>query len=160
MKRQFFLARHGQTQWNVLKKLQGHLDSPMTNQGLEQIKRLAQTMVEQHIDLIVSSPLGRAKTTAAMCQQQLNIPLHFDNALIERNFGTWQGKLFDQLRNQPHFESVFYQVTKHAPPQGESGIQCAKRFKQALVDIALTPKMYSKYSSLLMVTCYVVSVSN
>ena len=132
----FFLARHGQTQWNVLKRLQGRLDSPMTEQGLTQAKQLATSVASNNIELIISSPLPRAKTTAQICQKQLNLPLYFNEQLIERDFGSWQGQLFDSLTEQAHFKDVFFKVNQHAPPQGETGLQCAQRFEQALQQIA------------------------
>ena len=152
MKQRFFLARHGQTQWNVIKKLQGRLDSPMTEQGLEQAKQLANKLASHNINQIISSPIGRAKTTAQVCQQQLNIPLSYHHGLIERDFGDWQGHLFEQLRDQPHFESIFYQVTEHAPPNGESGLACADRFKQTLITIAQQLEHESMPQSTLIIT--------
>lgn len=152
MKQRFFLARHGQTQWNVIKKLQGRLDSPVTAQGLEQAKQLADKLVNHNINQIISSPIGRAKTTAQVCQQRLDIPLSYNDGLIERDFGDWQGELFEQLTEQPHFESIFYQVTEHAPPNGESGIACANRFKQTLITIARQLERESVPQSVLIIT--------
>ncbi|NQZ11558.1 MAG: histidine phosphatase family protein [Algicola sp.] len=140
MKTHFLLARHGQTQWNLLKKLQGRLDSEITETGYQQAQQLAETLASKpaskSVDLIVTSPLPRASITANICQQKLQCPIQTNEGLIERHFGDWQSQLFDDLGDQPYFSEIFFQVTEHAPPNGESGIDCANRFKQALIEIA------------------------
>lgn len=136
MKTIFLLARHGQTRWNQLRKLQGRLDSPMTKVGIEQAKNLAQTMATKAVDLIVTSPLPRARITAGFCQQRLNCAIHTNQHLIERHFGQWQGHLFDALKDEPNFSDIFFTVSEHAPPKGESGFACANRFEQALIELA------------------------
>ena len=52
----FFLARHGETQWNKQQKLQGQLDSPLTQNGINQANQLAKSLTSYDIELIVSSP--------------------------------------------------------------------------------------------------------
>lgn len=141
MKTNFFLARHGETQWNELKKLQGQLDSPLTEHGLKQAQQLALSLstdaLSTHtINYIVSSPLPRAKITAKIIGQHLSLPAHSHAGLIERDFGLWQGQLFTDVQTKPHFSDIFYQVTDYAPPRGETGINAAQRLQQALVDIA------------------------
>jgi len=59
-----FLARHGQTQWNLQGRRQGRLDSPLTRTGVEQANRHAVVLQGRGIDGIFTSPLGRAVTTA------------------------------------------------------------------------------------------------
>jgi broad specificity phosphatase PhoE len=136
MKTKFFLARHGETQWNKLKKLQGQLDSPLTPTGYNQASELAQAAQPHNIDLIVTSTLPRARLTADVCQQQLGCPLIENEQLIERHFGDWQGKLFESLRQAAHFEGIFFRVTDDAPPNGESGTACLARMSKALIDCA------------------------
>lgn len=136
MKTQFLLARHGETEWNKLKKLQGRLDSPITDMGLRQAENLAGLLANESIDLIVTSPLPRAATTAHVCHNKLDIALKVHEDLVERHFGDWQGRLFNELNEQPHFADIFFKVTEHAPPGGETGEDCAQRFEQALIEIA------------------------
>lgn len=136
MKTSFLLGRHGQTQWNVIKKLQGQLNSPITETGYNQAQTLAQSLKEDAPDVIVTSPLPRARITAEVCQLQLDIPLIEHQGLVERHFGDWQGCLFESLNNQPYFEEIFFQVTEHAPPNGESGLGACKRFEDTLRELA------------------------
>lgn len=136
MQTQLFLSRHGETQWNLVKRLQGRLNSEMTEKGLEQARTLANTLTEEGIDLIVSSPLGRARITAEVCQSHINQPLVFHEGLIERHFGDWQGMLFEELSDQPKFSEIFFEVTEDAPPNGESGLDACLRLEQTLGKIA------------------------
>lgn len=136
MKTSFYLARHGQTEWNAIKKLQGRLDSPLTDEGKAQAAMLAEQVKSAKLDSIFCSPLPRAHKCALICQQQLQIPLTIEPQLIERDFGLWQGQLFDDVRTQPNFEDIFFRVTRKAPPEGETGIDCAERFAHALETIA------------------------
>ncbi|MCG7499324.1 histidine phosphatase family protein [Vibrio sp. Of7-15] len=137
MKTSFFLARHGETEWNVQQKLQGQLDSSLTDKGIQQATKLARILSRAHtIDLIVTSPLRRAVATANLCQQTLNIELETHPALMERHFGQWQEKPLTELHTHPDYHSVFHQVNTQSAPLGESGIACATRFEQGLTDIA------------------------
>lgn len=133
---QFILARHGETKWNQVRRLQGHLDSPLTKAGLEQANFIAESTLNAPVELLFSSPLGRAKTTAQSIQQKLAIPLHMEQGLIERHFGDWQGAYFDDLVECSYFEQIFSQVTQHAPPNGESGVACAQRISNTLIKLA------------------------
>ena len=59
-----YLVRHGQTNWNILGKTQGHGNSNLTEKGINQAKDLAESMIKYPIDYIYSSDLGRAVETA------------------------------------------------------------------------------------------------
>ena len=58
------LTRHGQTDWNVQGKAQGRTDTELNSTGIEQAKRLAEKIKNYNIDIIISSPLKRARKTA------------------------------------------------------------------------------------------------
>jgi len=136
----FLLARHGETQWNQQKKLQGQLDSPLTQSGISQASSLGHSLAQANIELIISSPLPRALLTADIIQQHLFCPLLEESALIERHFGDWQGKLIRDIEHSLEFKAtfneVFFEVTAQKPPNGESALASSKRLQRALVDIA------------------------
>jgi len=134
----FFITRHGETQWNKIGKFQGQLDSPLTKKGCFQAHAIAALLTDKKFSLIVSSILPRAKKTAETCQTALKCPLSLAPALIERNFGSWQGQYIEQVKSDNNYQAIFHQVNTSAPPNGESGIECATRFQQALKDIACT----------------------
>jgi broad specificity phosphatase PhoE len=132
----FFLTRHGETQWNKIGKFQGQLDSPLTKKGVQQAYAIAEQLRNNSIQLIVSSTLPRAKRTAEICQPIIDCTLTLNPSLIERNFGIWQGNFIDDVKATDHYQEIFHQVNCAAPLNGESGVACAIRFQQALISIA------------------------
>lgn len=101
-----YVARHGQTQWNVKGKIQGHTDSPLTKEGIGQAKNLARELKNIKFDAAYSSDLLRAKRTAEFVALEHQLIVKTKEALRERNFGPLEGQnkdglaLLEQLRNQ------------------------------------------------------------
>ncbi len=133
-----YIARHGETEWNRIKRLQGRLNSPLTDTGVEQARELADQVSKLKINRIIHSPLGRARDTAILCAESINVDCSSEESLVERDFGDWQGQLFDEFRSLSEFSDVFLHCTQTAPPNGESGIDCGNRLRTALENIAQT----------------------
>lgn len=87
----FWFLRHGQTDWNVARRIQGHTDIPLNATGTAQAQAAAQVLQQVGIQRIISSPLQRAAVTAAIVQEHIGAPLHHDERLKERAFGTFEG---------------------------------------------------------------------
>ncbi|MCL1951870.1 MAG: histidine phosphatase family protein [Oscillospiraceae bacterium] len=85
--------RHGQTDWNAQGLFQGRTDIPLNETGREQARdRVAELLAhDPPVEVIYASPLLRAKETAEIVQQALGVPIHFDDRLIERCFGSLEG---------------------------------------------------------------------
>ncbi|NBX86843.1 MAG: histidine phosphatase family protein [Proteobacteria bacterium] len=96
--RTFYFVRHGQTDWNLEGRMQGHTDIPLNANGLEQAVLAAERLHEVRIDVVVSSPLVRALKTAAVIAETHQWPLRVDTALMERTFGSYEGKLTREMR--------------------------------------------------------------
>lgn len=86
-----YITRHGQTDWNVLKKVMGRCDEPLNNTGINQAFETKKNLSDTNIDLIICSPLLRAKKTAEIINEDRNIPIIYDNRIIERDFGEFEG---------------------------------------------------------------------
>ncbi|MGP9683044.1 histidine phosphatase family protein [Brachybacterium sp. AOP3-A1-3] len=86
-----YLARHGQTEWNVQKRWQGQLESPLTGQGRQAATDLAQFAVERDVDAVFSSPLLRARSTAAIAANALGVRLQVLPELAELHHGAMAG---------------------------------------------------------------------
>jgi len=100
-----FLVRHGETEWNRVRRYQGWSDSPLTDQGRAQagaIGHLFCTLPEARSADLVASPLGRARHTAEIIRDCLGRtePLRFDDRLRELSFGSWDG---DERRDEWYF---------------------------------------------------------
>ncbi|MFN8206136.1 MAG: histidine phosphatase family protein [Bacteroidales bacterium] len=89
---ELYLLRHGETQWNLEKRFQGQMDSPLTENGILQAKNLAILLREIRFDALYSSDLGRAVETARILNEVLHIPLVKTEVLLrERDFGKFHG---------------------------------------------------------------------
>lgn len=86
------LTRHGQTNWNVQKKVMGRCDEPLNEKGMGQAEETRDSLKDTDIDLIICSPLKRAKQTADIINEGRNIPIIYDDRIIERDFGEFEGK--------------------------------------------------------------------
>ena len=87
----FGLLRHGQTEWNILKKIQGSADSPLSAQGKEQTDGWADTLKSYDWDRIIASDLGRVRATVDILNRKLCLPVSFDPRLREQHWGDWEG---------------------------------------------------------------------
>jgi len=86
-----YLARHGQTEWNVAGRRQGRLDSPLTDLGLRQAARNAELLSTERIDAVFASPLGRARRTASIIGAALGLTVEVLEDLAEIDHGSWAG---------------------------------------------------------------------
>jgi isoleucyl-tRNA synthetase len=85
-------TRHGQAECNVTHTCSGKGTHPLTEKGREQTQALAQTLKDTRIDIVISSPLVRAKETATILAGVLNLEVAEDERLREIDFGSWEGR--------------------------------------------------------------------
>jgi len=88
---ELLLVRHGETDWNAVGRLQGHTDRPLSDYGREQARRLADDLAGEEFDAIYASDLARARETAEIVGERLQLPVVEDPDLREKNWGTWEG---------------------------------------------------------------------
>ena len=88
---EILLTRHGQTEWNLLKKVQGKADIELNKTGIQQAKTTRDYLKYERIDLILCSPLKRAIQTAEIINQGRNIRIVIDERVSERDFGEFEG---------------------------------------------------------------------
>ncbi len=107
------LIRHGETDLNREKVFRGHLDAPLNENGILQADRLAVRLEGLKIDSIYSSPLSRARETAARVAAPRGLPVGIVNGLTDISYGDWEGisesdvrkrypQLLHQWHTQPH----------------------------------------------------------
>jgi broad specificity phosphatase PhoE len=85
------LARHGETDWNRERRVQGHTDRPLNAAGEAQARELAESLVDERIDAIYASDLSRAYDTAQFVAEPRGLAVVQLADLRERHFGTWEG---------------------------------------------------------------------
>ena len=91
MQRRLILLRHGQTTYNATNRMQGHLDSPLSETGLAQARSAAELVAKLGGSKIVASDLQRAANTAQIIADRLGLPVSTDARLRETHLGEWQG---------------------------------------------------------------------
>ncbi|QOK30108.1 histidine phosphatase family protein (plasmid) [Cytobacillus oceanisediminis] len=85
------LIRHGETDWNSLGKLQGRTDIPLNKNGINQARECGKFLASANWDLIVTSPLQRAKQTAEIIRSLIDIPIFEMADFLERDYGDAEG---------------------------------------------------------------------
>jgi len=106
------LVRHGETASNAQRVLQ-HPDTPLSERGLAQARRVAQRLAQTRVARILASDYARALTTAELIRDACGAPLEIDPELRERNFGDLRGRAYADLGFDPFAPGYF-------PPAGES----------------------------------------
>lgn len=86
-----FVVRHGQTEWNVMKKMQGSADIELNEKGLSQASDTADMLKDSAFDIIFCSPLKRAIQTAEIINDDRGLNIVFGERLRERNYGEFEG---------------------------------------------------------------------
>ena len=102
-KTHFWLIRHGETQWNANKRLQGWLDIPLSPIGTKQAEQLGDYLrspsFQIPVDVVVSSDLSRAFETARIAASHFGRPIEANQGLRERSYGIYQGQDWSTLNN-------------------------------------------------------------
>jgi broad specificity phosphatase PhoE len=132
-----FLIRHGETDWNVEGRWQGHADVPLNARGRLQSMRMAQFLANCGLTAIYSSDLVRARQTAEILAAMTGLPLYLDPRLREIDQGEWEGLLVSDI--QSRYTTLLQQRRQDpwhvAPPGGETGLQVRARVLAAIEEI-------------------------
>lgn len=125
----FGLLRHGQTDWNINFLLQGVTDIPMNQTGIEQVRLAASAIRRQDWDIVLTSPLGRARQTAEILLEEVGFDsMVEEQLLIERSFGEAEGLSHEQWREKySNLDEI---------PGGESRTELAARSQLLLDSVA------------------------
>lgn len=124
---EIWLVRHGETPWNVERRVQGWEDIGLNENGIEQAQSLARHMKKlreggTQLDAIYSSDLKRAHHTASIVAEAIGLPLMVEPGIRERHFGVLQGLIFHEMeQHQPEAARVWRSRDPDAElPEGES----------------------------------------
>lgn len=124
-----FLIRHGETEWNRQKRLQGHSDTHLSQEGFRQAISLAEHAPFKHVDAIYSSDLMRAMETANILAEKFNLNVKLMPELRETNYGNWEGRFISELvtESPKSFGKFFTDPERCHPPHGETFLECQAR---------------------------------
>lgn len=128
------LARHGQTVWNIEHRLQGQLDSPLTDEGIAQAQAIADRLEGAGMLTVCSSPLGRAMQTATIIAERIGSDLIEVPELAEVDHGALAGMTWDEIDAAYPTAREERAANRYgwAFPGGESYAQARSRARKAL----------------------------
>lgn len=136
MNRRLILIRHGQTTFNATGRMQGHLDTELSDAGYAQAEAAAQLLAGEGVTRIVSSDLVRAAETARVVAESLGLGFTTDSRLRETNLGQWQGMSSVEVdQDFPGARAVWRHDPTWAPPEGESRVQVARRARPVIDEL-------------------------
>src|SRR6266508_146718 len=130
MATRIILARHGETDWNLERRWQGHSDRPLNETGRAQAEALAEQLAGEPITAVYSSDLVRAHETARIVASRLGRDVVVVPALRERRFGSWEG--LRDVEVEERFPGA------PGPPDGETREEMMRRVLESLEAIAAT----------------------
>ena len=133
------LIRHGETEWNVQRRFQGHLDSPLTETGLRQNEALGERFRDAKLDLVYSSDLMRTRRTAEALVSGNGHEIRFDQRLREKNLGIFEGLTVEEIqaRYPDDFKAFRNGGSQHRIEQGESSLNLLERAREFLKEVLL-----------------------
>lgn len=91
-----YVVRHGETIWNLEKRVQGITDIPLTEEGIKNAEELKELVSTLNIDVVISSPLSRARQTAKILVDS-KLPINTDDRIKERDWGMNEGAKIDEV---------------------------------------------------------------
>lgn len=115
-------VRHGETDWNIELRMQGHVDIPLNAKGLAQAAAVGRYFSGRAVDALYSSDLLRARQTAQPIAEALQLPMALRRELRERNFGRCEGLTLAELETRFAEEALAMRRRDpdHVPLEGES----------------------------------------
>ena len=132
-----YLVRHGETAANRARLALGRADPPLTERGNEQADALARALADSGVEKIFSSPLLRARETAAAIAGALHRDVDVDDRLVEMDYGEWDERSFSEF--PPEDLARWRRDATFAPPGGESLLAVGERIATVCQDLVDGP---------------------
>ena len=151
---EIILIRHGETDWNRVRRMQGHIDIALNNHGRQQARALALALAVEKPDVIYASDLQRARDTAQAVADVHAMEVVIDHALRERCYGAFEGLMYDEISH--HFPAAFEQWRARDPharfPAGERDAETAHEFYARSVNAVTTLALRHNGEKILILT--------
>lgn len=124
-----YIIRHGETEWNVLRRFQGRSDIPLNEEGRRLARITSEALGQVPFTRIYTSPLKRAYETAMIIKGARDIPVIVESRIIEISFGEYEGLCCGKENYNipdPEFMNFFDKPEAYRPPAGAEGIDQLK----------------------------------
>lgn len=134
--RRLVLWRHGETTYNAEGRMQGQLDSELTEIGWNQARFAVPALARFDPAIVVASDLRRATDTATVFARAAGVPIRIDKRLRETNLGEWQGCTGTEVDEYwPGARQYWYSDPRWAPPSGETKLEVAERARELITEL-------------------------
>lgn len=144
-----FLIRHGQTDWNIERRVMGRLPIPLNENGIAQVHHLKKAFHQIEIDTIYSSPIFRASQSAEIISKPRSMDIIFDERLSEVVYGSWEGKTFQEIRQSPGYINYYLEPERPVVEGGESLLQVQNRMRDFLNSLSRHEESSPKIKNIL-----------
>jgi len=130
------LIRHGETAWNSVRRLQGHIDIPLNAEGERQAQALGRILANEPVKAVISSDLQRAMQTAQAVAGHHGLNIQTDPGLRERCYGAFEGMLYSEVMERYPVEYAQWQAREidAVMPPGERVAESFRQFFRRSVD--------------------------
>lgn len=132
-----YLLRHGTTDWNISKRLQGNSNTELNEDGRKMARETAQGLSDIEFSVIYSSPLNRALETATIVKGSRNIPIIVDERLIEVSFGIDEGVYPENRTKGCHL--FFDSPAEYVPAEGAESFESLLARTKDFIEKVLVP---------------------
>ena len=140
-----YLLRHGETDWNKEKRIQGCTDIPINEYGRELARKTRDGLRDTEFDLCLCSPLGRARETASIVLEDRNVPIEICDAVREMNFGEYEGLPSSEEPMKTIWYDFFHDTENYvASKTGESVEELLARAGEFLAHLSSSPDYQDK----------------
>jgi broad specificity phosphatase PhoE len=137
MPRVLYVARHGETDWNLAMRWQGHTDVPLNETGRAQAKELGARLRGKGIGAVVASDLSRAHETARIVAVELGVAVAYvDAGLRERQYGVFEGLTRSECETKQAAAWAAWLATREVPPGAEGHAPFTERLVAAIGRVA------------------------
>lgn len=151
---EILLIRHGETAWNRVRRMQGHIDIPLNEEGQRQARALGAALASERPVAIYASDLQRARHTAQPVATAHDLPVMLDPALRERCYGAFEGLMYEEIgARHPEAFAQWRARDPHARfPAGERQAETLHEFHRRSVDAVTLLAMRHAGGKLVIVT--------
>ena len=120
-----YVTRHGETDYNLQGRYTGSTDIPLNKNGLLQAQELARKLASVEFDIIISSPLLRAKQTAEIIHKSSNVPIIVIDEFAEINVGVYEGLTREEAQTQ--YPDIWARLGSRPPDDAPTGGETHKQ---------------------------------
>jgi 2,3-bisphosphoglycerate-dependent phosphoglycerate mutase len=151
---EILMIRHGETAWNAVKRLQGHLDIPLNADGERQAEALGRALRDESLDAIISSDLQRARQTAQAIAVSRGVAVHTERGLRERCYGAFEGMLYSEISQRYPEAYVAWQAREIDArfPQGVHVAETLREFSERVINTITRIVTEGKYRRVALVS--------